>query len=103
MSYLKPKIKYENFKPSKDQRELISFKVNKLSLEAPSDSTVRLFVKKMSNDYKGVIKICSEVGVFTSENIASSPENLIVNIEREIREKLNLWKKNRFSKIAEAM
>jgi hypothetical protein len=102
MGYNKVDIAFEKFNPKEELRRLFVTVADKLHMDAPSDSHVRLVMKKGKETFSGYCRIASNIGVFIAEECAPSPEGALAKIEKKISRQLMQWKSRRFRDAAEA-
>lgn len=102
MNYEQINIKFEKFSPKEELRQLFSDVADKIHMEAPSDSCLKLVVAKGKKKFKGSCRIASKVGVFIAETCSPNPEVALAQIEKEINRQLRGWKRSRFNSIAQA-
>jgi predicted ATP-dependent protease len=90
-------LEFLNFEPGSDMKNLILGVAEKLHLAAPSDSAMKLALKKGKGIVQASCRIASQAGVFMAEAVSDSPVRAALQIEKKIRWQLEDWKQRRFS------
>lgn len=97
MSHENITVEFHKFDPKEELRRLSVAVAEKLHMQAPSDSDLRMTVRKGGEKFRAYCRIASKAGVFLAEESAASPEGTLAKIEKEIGRQLNRWKSARFA------
>ena len=103
MSYEKPLIIYKNFEPDKESKNFFFQMMQKTELEAPSDSNIKLTVKRIRNGYKAYCRLASSTLNFGCHSHSNDLHQLCLSIEKSVKRKIEAWRKNRVLNWAEAI
>lgn len=87
-----------NFVPTKELKKITKSLIEKLEMQAPSDSFLDMAVEGSQGLFKVSLKVVSEVGVFLSESVSASPLEALDLANSQMCYKIKEWKKNRFKK-----
>lgn len=92
-------VEYEfmGFDPEYNIKTFIGTVADKLYFSAPSDSFIKLAVKKSQGAVKVSCRIASQVGTFVAEATAENPIHAMQRLEKQINHQLDSWKMNRFN------
>ncbi len=85
------------FDPGSELRSLAHNLAESLEFSAPSDSAVKMAVRKGMGAIQASCRIVSKAGVFMAEAVSESPLKALQQLERKITRQLDRWKKSRFS------
>ena len=93
-------LEYEfmGFDPEYEIKTFIATVAHKLYFSAPSDSAIKLVVKKGQGMVKASCRIASQVGIFVAEASSENPICAIQQLEKRIKHQLDSWKMNRFKR-----
>ena len=93
-------VEYEfmGFDPEYEIKSVIATIADKLYFSAPSDSAMKLAVKKSQGAIKASCRIASQVGTFVAEATGENPIRAIQRLEKRIKYQLDSWKMNRFGR-----
>lgn len=89
-------FEFVGFDPEYEVRSFITSVADRLHSLAPSDSFMKVTMKKGGNAVEASCRIASKAGVFVAETMCSSPVAAIHQLESKIIQQLNEWKKHRF-------
>jgi ribosome-associated translation inhibitor RaiA len=93
-------VEYEfmGFDPEYEIKAFIAAVADKLYFSAPSDSAMKLAIKKSKGVVKASCRIASQVGTFVAEATGKNPIRAIQRLEKRIKHQLDSWKMNRFER-----
>lgn len=94
-------LKITGFNPDEETRSFISLVSNKLHFSAPSDSGIKLAIKKGQNAIQASCRIASQAGIFFAESTCESAIEAVQQIEQKLKIQLDEWKLHRFDQIDE--
>jgi ribosome-associated translation inhibitor RaiA len=96
---MNPLIEFEfvGFNPEYELREFISSVADRIYNLSPSDSSMRLVMKKNRNSIQVSCMVISRAGVFSANATCNCPKLAIQKIEEAIRYQLEKWRQCRFS------
>lgn len=91
-------IQYEftGFDPEYETQGLISSVASQIRSLAPSDSAMKVAMKKGKHVVKASCQIFSKAGVFVANSVHHSPVDAIKRLEKKMVRQFNQWKKKRF-------
>ena len=91
-------VQYEfsNFEPGYDVRSFICIVSDRIHGLSPSDSVMKVVMKRVRDRIKASCRIASGAGTFFAETVCDSPELAIQEIEKKMRRQLKVWKSERF-------
>jgi len=91
-------VQYEftNFEPEYDIRSFICIVSDRIHGLSPSDSVMKVAMKKVRDKFKASCRIASSAGTFFAETVSESPELAITEIDKKMRRQLRVWKMGRF-------
>ncbi|MCB9026778.1 MAG: hypothetical protein H6625_10705 [Bdellovibrionaceae bacterium] len=90
------KFEFIGFDPDYKTRSYITSVAERLQSLSPSYSFIKVAMNKGKNVVKASCKIVSQAGEFVAESLCNDPVSAILQIEADIMEQLNEWKKHRF-------
>jgi ribosome-associated translation inhibitor RaiA len=95
-------LQYEfmGFKPDEKINSFVSRVAETLHYSAPSDSAMKLVIKKSKNRIRASCRIASLAGTFVADSISDNPIRAVQQIEQKIRKELDDWKMRRFERVA---
>lgn len=82
--------------PESELMVFIKDSITRLQLNAPSDSAIKLTLKKVGQVFSYKCRICSFSGIFRATAVNSCPIEGMRQIEQRLNEQLMEWKKRRF-------
>jgi hypothetical protein len=68
-----------------------------LHLSSPSDSALKLAIRKGKGAVEASCRIASQVGIFVAETVCENPIRAVQEIEGKIKAQLDSWKRHRFA------
>jgi hypothetical protein len=84
-------------------RSFFELELENLLEEAPSDSSVSSYFRKMKDGYSGIVNIVSSQGRFVAEAASQDLNEIVASIKAQIHQQLAQWRENRdFSECDEA-
>jgi hypothetical protein len=89
-------LEFIGFDPKCEVRRYISSVTDRLHSLAPSDSFMKVAMKKGVDAVEATCKIASQAGEFVAEAVDNNPVKAIYQIEYTIKQQLDEWKKCRF-------
>ena len=89
-------FEFIGFDPEYEVRSFITSVADRLHSLAPSNSFMKVTMKKGKDAIEASCRIASQAGVFVAETVCNSPVTAIHQIESRIMQQLNEWKKYRF-------
>ncbi len=89
---------FMGFDPEYEIKAFIATVTDKLYFSAPSDSAMKLAVKKSQGMVKASCRIASQVGTFVAEARGENPICAIQRLEKRIKHQLDSWKMSRFER-----
>ncbi len=89
-------FEFLGFDPEYEIRSLITNVAEKLHLSAPSDSAMKVAIKRGKGAIQASCRIASHAGTFFAEAVSDSPIKAIKKIEEKISHQLDSWKRRRF-------
>lgn len=90
-------FEFVGFNPDYEIRSIISSIADRIHNLAPSDSFMRVAMKRGRNAIEASCKIASSTGVFVAETICNTPIEAIGLLETKIMSQLDSWKQHRFA------
>lgn len=91
-----------NFKLNGKTKGLLKSKLQKIQDEVPQYSTITLnLIKEKKDNYEyfcGELKISTYSSKFSTKASHFAIENLLIQLEKDIRDQIKEWKKDRFQK-----
>ncbi len=96
MTIIDKVIDYSGFDPSGDENTLLKSALERVHMEAPSDSFTKLFFKKVGSGYEGILKVNSSIGSFSAKEKGQELITLAESLMQKIRGQLTSWKNMRF-------
>jgi len=91
-------FEFVGFNPESDIRSCISAVADRIHSLSPSDSFMKVAMRKSSNTIQTSCRTASKAGTFTAETVCHCPKIAIQKIEKKIMYQLGEWKKQRFAK-----
>jgi hypothetical protein len=92
-------IDYSGFKPSGDETSQLSNALERVHMEAPSDSFTKMIFTKTGDTIEGLIKVTSTNGSFLVREKGQELLQLGDSLIQKIRSQLSSWKELRFRDI----
>ncbi len=92
-------LEFSDFVPDFGFKDFLALTAERLQCGAPSDSNVRLAIKRSGDSVKVICRIVSFAGTFIGEAINRSAYLATEEVESMIVRQLNVWKVFRFSEI----
>lgn len=89
-------IDYAGFIPSIDETSSVTSAVERVHMEAPSDSLTKLFFKKTGDSIEGVLEVISSNGSFSAQAQGEELMALADSLIQSVRAQLRSWKELRF-------
>ena len=89
-------FEFIGFDPDHEVRGFLALAADRFHSLAPSDSFMKVAMKKGGNAIEASCRIASKAGVFVADAVCSSPVATIHQIENKIRQQLDEWKRHRF-------
>lgn len=86
----------KGFDPELEIKTFIATVADRLYFSAPSDSAVKLAIRKSQGVVKASCRIASQVGTFVAEATCENPICALRRLELRIKQQLDSWKRNRF-------
>lgn len=90
-------FEFIGFEPEYEMRNFITSVADRIHSLAPSDSFMKVAMKKGRDVVEASCRIASHAGEFVADVVCNSPLTAIQQIEGEIQRQLDGWKKRRFS------
>lgn len=81
-----------------DQKMTIERKMNQLKNLVPIKASIQLNFEKRRRNFKGELKINTLKTQFVSISWGGDPLETFSRMEKDIKQKINYWKKKRFDK-----
>jgi ribosome-associated translation inhibitor RaiA len=82
--------------PDYNLRAFVSLAAEKLHFSAPSDSAMKLVIRKGKDAFQASCRIASQTGTFVAEAMGESPIRAIQQLEQKVRTQVEEWKSRRF-------
>ncbi len=92
-------IDYSGFDPSGDETSQLKTALERVHMEAPSDSFTKLIFTKTGNTIEGILKVTSTNGSFLAREKGQELVALADDLIQKIRSQLSSWKELRFRNI----
>lgn len=92
-------FEFLGFDPKQEVKSFITTVGEKLHLGSPSDSVMRLVLKKSKDIIQASCKIASCSGPFVADAVSENPIIAIQEIEKKINQQLEVWRKRRFNNL----
>lgn len=92
------KFEFVEFQPEPETKNLIATVVDRIYLSAPSDSFLKLAIKKSRGAIQASCRITSQVGSFVVVTSGQNPVRALQRLEQRMKNQLDSWKSNRFSR-----
>jgi ribosome-associated translation inhibitor RaiA len=89
-------FEFMEFKPDGEIKDFILSVADKLQISAPSDSAMKMAIRKSRDMIQASCQIVSQAGTFVAEAMSDNPIKAVQKIERRIRKQLDAWKAQRF-------
>ena len=89
-------FEFMGFDPDRDIKAFISIVAERLHLNAPSDSTLKLALQNGKDAIRVSCRIVSRVGTFVAEAVSDSQMRAVKLVEQKMRVQLDNWKAWRF-------
>ena len=89
-------FEFQGFNPDPNTRTLISTIAERIHLNAPSDSALKLALLRGKDAIRVSCRIVSRVGTFVAEAVSDSPRRALKQVEQKMRVQLDQWKSWRF-------
>ncbi len=89
-------FEFIGFDPEYEVKSLISGIAEKLHLNSPSDSAIKVVMKLSRGATQASCHIASRAGTFVAEAIGDDPIKAIKRVEEKLGEQLDGWRKYRF-------
>jgi hypothetical protein len=89
-------LEFLGFNPEYELKSFILTIAEKLHLSAPSDSLMKMAIKKGESSIEASCRIDSQVGTFIAHAVGKNPIRTLHQIEAKIRRQLEKWKRKRF-------
>ena len=89
-------FEFIGFDPEYEVRSFITSVADRLHSLAPSDSFMKIVMKKGGDAIEASCRIASQADKFVADAVCNSPVTAIHQIESKIRQQLDEWKKHRF-------
>ncbi len=89
-------FEFIGFEPEYKMRSFINSVADRIHSLAPSDSFMKVAIKKSRDAVEASCRIASNAGEFMADAACSSPLTAIQQIEEKIQRQLDEWKKCRF-------
>jgi ribosome-associated translation inhibitor RaiA len=89
-------FEFMGFDPEFEIKNLMKAIGERLEGDAPSDSLVKLAVRKSARAVCASCRVVSEAGTFMAEAVSENPVRAVREIEKKIKRQLDGWKKRRF-------
>ncbi len=89
-------FEFIGFDPEYEAKRFINSAADRVQSLAPSDSFMKVAMKKGGDVVEASCRIASQAGVFVAEAVCNSPVAAIHQVESKIRQQLDEWKKRRF-------
>jgi hypothetical protein len=90
-------FEFKGFDPEYEIRNLITNVAEKLHLSSPSDSAMKVAMRKGEGVIEASCRIASHAGTFVAHVVGENPIKAIQKIEQKIGAQLENWKRNRFA------
>ena len=95
------KVSFKKFEPDhSNQRKLRDYLID-IEESSPSDASINAHFAKEDHCFKGSIEIFSQKKDFLEEDSSEDLSQLIDELFMKTKEKIQVWKKNRFKNIGE--
>ena len=88
-------FEFLGFDPEYEMKKVISSMAEKLYLNSPSDSAMKVALKKGKDVIQASCRIVSQAGTFVAETVSDTPVKAIHKIEEKINQQLDEWKRIR--------
>jgi ribosome-associated translation inhibitor RaiA len=82
--------------PDYKLRAFVALAAEKLHFSAPSDSAMKLAIRKGKDAFQASCRIASQAGIFVAETISDNPVRAIQQLEHKVRTQVEEWKNRRF-------
>ncbi len=89
-------FEFLGFDPEYEMKKIISGMAEKLYMNSPSDSAMKVAFKKGKDVVQASCRIVSQAGTFFAETVGDTPAKAIQKIEEKINLQLDEWKRIRF-------
>jgi trehalose-6-phosphate synthase len=91
-------VEYEfiGFNPEYNIKNMIAVLAEKTYMNAPSNSAIKLVLRKSQDLVMASCRIGSQVGTFVSKAAGKNPIQAIQDLEKQIKIQLDSWKMNRY-------
>jgi hypothetical protein len=96
MEYNGVQIEFLRFAPEYETKAEIGTIANKIHVQAPSDSTMKLGFEKRQDIIKGYCRIVSQTGTFLAEAVSDCPIAVARELEKQLKFQFAVWNRRRF-------
>lgn len=90
------KLEFKGFKPNEKINNEVAHVTERLYLNSPSDSFIKLVFEKSKNKIHATCKIISQSGTFIADAINDNPIQIFRQIEEQIQKQIEDWRARRF-------
>ena len=90
-------FEFLEFNPEQEMNDFLSAAAERIYASAPSDSAMKIAIKKGKDAVQASCRIVSQAGTFVAEAAGKNPFKAVLQIERKIRLQLDRWRDRRFA------
>lgn len=90
-------LEFLGFESESALKNLAQLIAENLQTSSPSDSFLKLVLKKGVGVAEASCKIASQVGTFVADSVSENPYRAVQEIEWKIKSQLDNWKQQRFT------
>ena len=94
------KVQYINFSPNNDEATRIRLLASNLYYLAPSDSTVKLTIKKEGSNFLSTMEVQSAYVQIHESSFSQALFDSLAWAQKKVITELNNWKNRRFNNLA---
>lgn len=94
------KVQYINFIPDNDEATRIRLLASNLYYLAPSDSTVKLTIKKEDSSFHSILEVQSAYVQIHESSLSDTLFDCLASAHKKVISELNNWKNRRFNNLA---
>lgn len=90
-------VDYSGFRPSRDEDTKLNSALERVHMESPSDSFMKVIFTKTGSGIEGILKVTSINGSFLAREKGQEVVQLAESLIKKMREQLVSWKRLRFN------